>query len=626
MKTRNLIIICALVAVYLIASCKKNDENNVQSVVFSASIEDRSADIGRTTIDTTACNEVGEGDGVVIWSLGDQICLNNGTTTSTLGLMLGANSTEGTFMTHEEYFELTPPYIAAYPASAVLEIINTQPDPTATPPILPNRKIVFNLPKTQDLGNHSGTFANGANPMVAKSDNTELTFKNPCGGLGVRLKAGNEGIKVTNIRIISLNTDDKLWGSLEVTLNEDGTIVNQQGKVQCTITNNATDKHIINLNCNVSLSTTEAKRFFIILPEGTLSSGFTLEVTYNTTMNGCVAETFRKTTGTFTTTDNPEVVHNMLKSLPTFTLSKSSFSVSLSKKVYFSKGNLQWSATDTHEVSGRCSKVGTWRFATNQWDYVGDGTLGTVNEGGVKCNNASIAEDYLGWIDLLGWGTSEWYNGNLYYNPWDYEYSTEQSNKGFGYGPTNGTYYNFPLTNFYDDSDWGVYNAIKNGGNTPRLWRTLNNAEWDYVLNERKVIVGNDQKTPYGHGIVNNVRGLILLPDSWDGSADGSFTYGNSTWANSYTVDTWRIMEAAGAVFLPAAGYRSVEYVNDGNKVLNKIITVNQVGNNGYYWSATNSGTGKAYGVSITGNGVSSNTGFDRYLGYSVRLVKDVTP
>ena len=45
------------------------------------------------------------------------------------------------------------------------------------------------------------------------------------------------------------------------------------------------------------------------------------------------------------------------------------FSVSENSQVYFSQGNLQYQAS-TH----------TWRFAENQWDYVGNNELGTVYE------------------------------------------------------------------------------------------------------------------------------------------------------------------------------------------------------------------------------------------------------
>ena len=57
---------------------------------------------------------------------------------------------------------------------------------------------------------------------------------------------------------------------------------------------------------------------------------------------------------------------------------KAAFSVSADKKVYFSKGNLQYQAS-----------TGTWRFAENQYDIIGE-------------DNANISSTYSGWIDSSG--------------------------------------------------------------------------------------------------------------------------------------------------------------------------------------------------------------------------------
>lgn len=53
-----------------------------------------------------------------------------------------------------------------------------------------------------------------------------------------------------------------------------------------------------------------------------------------------------------------------------------------SDKVYFSQGNLQYQAS-----------TNTWRFANNQYDYVGSA-------------NSNISSSNSGWIDLFGWATS----------------------------------------------------------------------------------------------------------------------------------------------------------------------------------------------------------------------------
>ena len=59
------------------------------------------------------------------------------------------------------------------------------------------------------------------------------------------------------------------------------------------------------------------------------------------------------------------------------------FSVSDTKKVIFSSGNLQYQPS-----------TGKWRFAEHQYDFIGE-------------DNKNISATYTGWIDLLGWGTGD---------------------------------------------------------------------------------------------------------------------------------------------------------------------------------------------------------------------------
>ena len=148
-------------------------------------------------------------------------------------------------------------------------------------------------------------------------------------------------------------------------------------------------------------------------------------------------------------------------------------------QVRFSQGNLQYQAS-TH----------TWRFAENQWDYVGE-------------DNANISETYDGWIDLFGWGTSGYNHGAEIYQPWDswcniYAYSA--------YGEMQ--------YNLYDQTgqaDWGC-NPISNGGNVENSgWRTLRQPEWEFVFNERNTTSG----IRFAKVIMNGVKGVVLLPDNW---------------------------------------------------------------------------------------------------------------
>ena len=135
------------------------------------------------------------------------------------------------------------------------------------------------------------------------------------------------------------------------------------------------------------------------------------------------------------------------------------FSISSTKQIQFSKGNLQYQAS-----------TDTWRFAENQWD-----TIGIANK--------NISESYDGWIDLFGFST-----GNK---------PTERSQ-----------YYDNYETTF--NHDWGA-NAISNGGNEPNHWRTMSPDEWAYIFHDRA-----NAKSRLGLGKVNGVNGFILLPDDWE--------------------------------------------------------------------------------------------------------------
>ena len=155
--------------------------------------------------------------------------------------------------------------------------------------------------------------------------------------------------------------------------------------------------------------------------------------------------------------------------------------------------------------------------------------------------------------------------------------------------------------------DWGS-NPISNGGNTVNQWRTLTIAEWNYLLNTR-----TDASSKRGTGNINGVGGLIILPDSLTLPSECSFTSGFTTydWAhNSYTLAQWAQMEAAGAVFLPAAGYRYG--TND-----------NYVGNLGNYWSSTPFNESSAYYMYFYSNDLNVIFSNFRGYGFSVRPVLD---
>ena len=250
------------------------------------------------------------------------------------------------------------------------------------------------------------------------------------------------------------------------------------------------------------------------------------------------------------------------------------FSVSATKKVYFSKGNLR----ATYNGSW------TWSFADHQYDAVGNAVANTSISGpGTVSANGSV--------DLFGWvGASSAFTGEAAFGISNSETNTD-------YGTVN----NEALKN-----DWGT-NAISNGGNVANYgWRTLTMDEWNYVVKTR---AGADSKK--GAATVCGVNGWILLPDAWTLPAGASFTAGcASRYAtNSYSAEQWAVMESAGAVFLPVTGRRTdlgVQWLDEG-----------------YYWSATVSSEQTAYNAKFTESSFFDDSIGTRYKGTAVRLAKD---
>ena len=240
------------------------------------------------------------------------------------------------------------------------------------------------------------------------------------------------------------------------------------------------------------------------------------------------------------------------------------FKVSTSKSVRFSKGNLQYQASTK-----------TWKFAENQFDFMGE-------------NNLHVSENYMGWIDLFGWGTSGYDE--------KYPWMTSSENRLYGDGSKDIT---------ATEYDWGIYNAISNGGNQQGMWHLLTANEWSYLRTGRP----NASKLR-SKATVCGVEGLILLPDDFELPDGVSFDADANYNSNIYDTKDWQAMENAGAVFLPAVNYRRKDEY--GRYVLYSSASYR------YYW------TSSAYldGLNINAYDIDKNI-CTRYYGLAVRLVTE---
>ena len=165
-----------------------------------------------------------------------------------------------------------------------------------------------------------------------------------------------------------------------------------------------------------------------------------------------------------------------------------------------------------------------------------------------------------------------------------------------------------------DFKDWGMNMG---DGNT---WYTLTQGEWNYLCNTRTnaAQLMSVARINLNAGGTEYANGLILLPDTWVCPADVTFKTGiadadtDQTFGDFQTIalSDWQKLETAGAVFLPAAGFRRIDFVNNPQE-------------RGCYWSSTEAGDYYANYVNFYSDIIEITHSFDRYCGLSVRLVQE---
>ena len=263
------------------------------------------------------------------------------------------------------------------------------------------------------------------------------------------------------------------------------------------------------------------------------------------------------------------------------------FSVSATKKVQFSQGNLQATYDGTNW---------TWAFAEHQWDYIGNAagnTKVTATSPFIISENATV--------DLFGWvGASSTWTGAAQYGIT----SSPATSATDGYG-------NVATENL--KADWGT--TMGTG------WRTLTKDEWTYLFSTRTSggTVFGTASARYAYAEINTdgtpTKGIILFPDGVDIAASEVTTAGTvnitSSWGTKCTSAQWTALADKGCVFLPAAGYRSG-------------TSMNSVGAIGLYWSSSPyTDVASAYCVYFYSSYMDPADYFVRSYGFSVRLVRD---
>ena len=273
------------------------------------------------------------------------------------------------------------------------------------------------------------------------------------------------------------------------------------------------------------------------------------------------------------------------------------FSVSATKRVVFSKGNLQATTTDK-------GANWTWGFAAHQYDFIGN----------AAANNAVSGNKYVsanGTVDLFGFSTSSTY-----------------------YGIHNST----SAGDFSGDFvDWGNNNI---GGQGVNYWRTLSESEWQYIVGED--VYRNTGGTVAGvenalctKATINGIKGFILFPDHYSGLTPSGVTWNPSSigytdmgspsavtgWgATVNTITAWEALEAEGCVFLPVA------FIRYGNILLYHpdCPYSGYTDPRGYYSSSTIRDANTIFTLRFSNAGFDPNEFFNKSYGYSVRLVHEL--
>ena len=222
------------------------------------------------------------------------------------------------------------------------------------------------------------------------------------------------------------------------------------------------------------------------------------------------------------------------------------FSVSETKQVQFSRGNLVY-------------KAGEWDFHKQQYD---------------RCfkENCSANFNSGSTFDLFGWATAGIAaadNTMVNYRPWIFNFTPitdQESTNPYGYGPS---IENVPGGTNWDEyaeyCDWGSnYGVIQKAG---AGWHTLSVAEWTYLFTLRSASeVNGVSNARFAKARVCGEPGLLLFPDDFGTRFTGDHSIFDANSINQLDKDAsdfsdivlsrtdWATAEAAGAVFLPAAG------------------------------------------------------------------------
>lgn len=238
------------------------------------------------------------------------------------------------------------------------------------------------------------------------------------------------------------------------------------------------------------------------------------------------------------------------------------FSIDESKQVVFSHGNLRFTTDNWLAWLNNNQGDGTWSFYDKQYD-------------------CEYYRDYPDEVSLLNWGYSPSYTLNDNFT---------------GNFPKENRFTLLTDCEFPYENDWG---SAAGDGET---WRTLSEAEWQYLLYDRDNASGLYR---FGVTVSGLANCFVLAPDNYKGTIEAS-----------YDADEWELAEADGMVCLPSAGYAQ------GGADRNTSTAT--PGSFGYYWTSTADEVYSRASVLTFDDTAVSVSSLPRTNCYSIRLVADV--
>ena len=607
---KNILSILAICAALL--GCQKNEisETCPSGVELHATIEDDAST--KTLMDENNNIRWSEGDQIIAFmksSYGHKYKLISSFVGKTYAdfepaTSAGGNLSAGTEWNHN---------VVYYPYSADVEAIKSGD----------NYTLSVVLPSEQTYAAES--FGNGFFPMVAVSENNNITFKNVLGGIKLQLRGTQ---KIKSIKLEGKN-NEKLSGVATVTAYTDET------KPAITMASSALKSVTLNCGSGVQLNESKATEFIIALPPVLFSKGFTVTVA-DDSGNPYTVETDKANT----------VLRSSILNMPAFKLGNNPseeepgdddlivpvVTVSLSSTSLKLYDGDTYQLTATVKPKDATDKTVVWSSdmpsvaTVDQSGYVTGISAGTANisasAGGkvAKCT-VTVSSRVVATVDYIdeygvnhGKGTAIgmaiWAPVNCGYHKDDYKYGKlYQWGRRYGQG--------------YDENDASVP-TIEEGGISAitgqhksksnvfftSAWEFNN--DWLYPQDSKLWNSGTDSnpvKTendpcPEGWRVPTyaELDELNNNYSSWttdDNGRSGRWFSG----PNSYTASVPQ-------VFFPAAGYRYDYDAGARNR-----------GNYGDYWSSSPYSS-NAYGLSFSSSNVDVVIGY-RARGDSVRCVQE---